>query len=162
MERWKTYKGCTDYDISDRGRVRNNSTGYILKPNYDNRGLARVILYDRGIRRQIHIHRMVAEMFVPGESESSIVIYKDGDKTHNNAHNLRWIDRSEYQRYLYKNKIRNNDHFKKRIRCVETNEIFESIRDCSEITGLDYRVISRCVNNPFTRTRGGLHFEAID
>lgn len=162
MERWKTCIECPDYDISNRGRVRNNHTGYILKTNYDNRGLERVILYDRGIRRQVHIHRLVAEHFVDGADDTRIVIHKDDDKTNNNANNLEWVDNHEYRRYLYENGICSNYHLQKRIRCVETGDTYNSIQECSASTGLNYRVVSRCVNNPYTKTRGGLHFEPVD
>ena len=162
MERWKTIRECPDYDISDRGRVRNNSTGYILKINYDRRGSARVILYDRDVRKHMHINRLVAEHFVPGGDDSKIVIHKDCDKTNNRASNLQWVDRSEHQQYLYSSGERTNDHLRKKIRCIETGDEYGSIQECSEVTGLNYRVVSRCVNNPYTKTRDGLHFEPAD
>ena len=44
----------------------------------------------------------------------------------------------------------------KTIRCVETGQIFPTIRDCSNKTGIPYMTIYNCVNNK-NATRG-LHF----
>jgi len=162
MERWKTCREFPNYDVSDHGRIRNNNTGYILNPSLDANGIQRVTLLYNGFRKYKHVHNLVAEAFVPGETEYSMVVHKDDDQTNCYANNLKWVERGERYRYFYDSGKCNNNHFKKRVRCVETGEIFESITECSEITGLNYRVISRCVNNPVTRTRDGLHFRFVD
>lgn len=48
----------------------------------------------------------------------------------------------------------------KTIRCVETGQIFATIRDCSKKTGIPYMTIYNCINNK-NATRG-LHFVLHD
>lgn len=50
----------------------------------------------------------------------------------------------------------------KKVRCVETNEIFDSIREAARKTGANRNCISWCCNNtPRHKTTSGLHWEFI-
>ena len=53
-----------------------------------------------------------------------------------------------------------NKDWSKTIRCVETGQIFATIRDCSKKTGIPYMTIYNCINNK-NATRG-LHFVLHD
>lgn len=50
--------------------------------------------------------------------------------------------------------------WKRTVLCVETGQIFDSVRECSEHIGLPYMTIVNCIKNK-NATRG-LHFTAID
>lgn len=45
-----------------------------------------------------------------------------------------------------------------RVRCIETGEVFESIRKAMEMTGVSRRAIYHAITNE----AGGLHWEAVD
>ncbi len=47
-------------------------------------------------------------------------------------------------------------YWERPVRCVETGQVFLSIRECSEKTGIPYMTISNCIKNK-NATRG-LHF----
>ena len=51
---------------------------------------------------------------------------------------------------------------KKPIRCVETGEVFESVRDCSNKMDIPYMTIYNCGKNKNAHNTTGLHFEKVD
>lgn len=101
-ETWRSvqrYEGY--YSVSDRGRVRNDRSGRILKPwpsGYGNRYLALTLC--NGSRKNWKIHRLVADAFLPrGEGRSWVwrieVNHKDLDPHNNKLDNLEWVTRLE-------------------------------------------------------------------
>lgn len=56
--------------------------------------------------------------------------------------------------------MRKNIKTKRRIMCIETNTIFESINEAGRQTGIDYRNIHRCCNNG--KTAKGFHWKYVD
>ena len=67
----------------------------------------------------------------------------------------------------HKEKLRLSNHpskqqNSKKVRCIETNEIFSSIREASRKTGANRNCISWCCNNtPRHKTTSGFHWEFI-
>jgi hypothetical protein len=56
----------------------------------------------------------------------------------------------------------NNPHAKKVI-CVETNEIFSTIKEAADNKKMDYRGISQCCNHPkIYKSAKGLHWKFLD
>lgn len=49
--------------------------------------------------------------------------------------------------------------WQRKVLCVETNHVFRSIRECSEVTGIPYMTITNCIKNG-NATRG-LHFTNV-
>ena len=50
----------------------------------------------------------------------------------------------------------------KKIKVVETGQVYSSIDECSNILGISRSTISRCVNYPFYSNRLNYHFEYVD
>ena len=49
-----------------------------------------------GKRKVFYIHRLVAAMFLPNQSNKPIVHHKDCDKTNSNVSNLEWVTYEEH------------------------------------------------------------------
>ena len=49
-------------------------------------------------------------------------------------------------------------HFRKRVICIETNAVFESLKDAAKYANVRYQSVSACVNG-ITATSGGYHWE---
>ena len=75
------------YSISENGQVRNDKTGRILKVNLS-KGFKKVNLNGTNC----HIHRLLAEAFIPNPNNRKMVVHIDGDKLNNDLSNLRWQD----------------------------------------------------------------------
>ena len=96
MEKWKQVIGYSNYEVSDKGNVRNTNTGRILKTAMQNSGYTIVSLRKNGKTKTVSIHRLVLEAFMPRpDADKYEVNHLDWDKTNNNLNNLVWVKRSE-------------------------------------------------------------------
>ena len=88
----------TSYDIYDDGRCYSHKTNKFLTPKMSVR-YPTYNLTINGKKRQVKIHRMVAEMFLPKIEGKDLVNHKDGD-THNfHLNNLEWVNESENSKH---------------------------------------------------------------
>lgn len=131
-EIWKPIKGYDiEYLISDCGNIISPEHTIVdkrgvkqhfrkreLKPVLHNTGYLVVTFRKQGKRVTIRIHRLVAELFVKNPDNKPIVDHIDGNKTNNNAKNLRWVTNSE--------NIRNENtynNFKEKVTKIRKSEI---------------------------------------
>ena len=94
----KDYEGL--YEISNLGRVKSlnySRTGkeQILKPQKRKNGYLGVILCYKNTQKQVNIHRLVAEAFIPNPENKPYVDHINTDKLDNRACNLRWVTQKE-------------------------------------------------------------------
>lgn len=84
--------GFKDYSISNKGNVRNEKTGRILKTFVNSCGYVQINLGigDDGKQYVPLIHRLVAENFVLNNNNYTVVNHKDENKQNNSADNLEW------------------------------------------------------------------------
>lgn len=88
-EIWKIteYK---NYEVSNRGRVRNKNTKRILKPFLNHDGYLQVRVTDNGKVYTRRVHRLVAIAFIENPLNKETVNHKDGNKVNNDVNNLEW------------------------------------------------------------------------
>lgn len=95
-EIWKDVKGYEGlYQVSNLGRVKSFYTNRILKPGTDKDGYLRVDLCKDKKPKHFHIHRLVAETFLPNPENKPCVNHKLGKKQDNRATELEWCTYSE-------------------------------------------------------------------
>lgn len=160
-EVWRQSNDMKDYEISSEGRIKNSKTGRIMKTNIDKKGYEQVTLRDQKRACTRRVHKLVADAFHPGDHEGLEVTHLDRNRLNNRADNLAWKTRSEIIQQTYKDG-RKQSHKMKKIMCVETGVIYDSIVDCSRDMGLTRQAISKSANNPVLSTKDGYHFEFID
>ena len=90
--------GYDNYQVSNFGRIRNSTTGKILKPSDDCRGYLKVNLYKDGKRKNHKIHILVANEFIEKPDGKTCVDHIDKNRLNNIVENLRWVTRSENDR----------------------------------------------------------------
>jgi HNH endonuclease/NUMOD4 motif len=114
-EKWKEfslgYNSQKRYAISTCGRLMsfmdNMKEGEILKGSLTggyNSFRYRIFGNKKVINRNILLHRVVAEQFLPKENEEKVfVIHLDFDKNNNRLDNLRWATKGEMEVHNQKN-----------------------------------------------------------
>lgn len=149
MEVWRPSNYAENYEVSNDGNIRNLKTGKILKGSTDSQGYKTVSVRINDKQKTKKVHRLVADAFLEEDIRGIRVSHKDGNKRNNKIDNLE----------IGKGVINTN---KKKIKIIETGEVFDSVSECSRATGLNRSSISKCLNYSFYNNRYGYHFEAVD
>lgn len=100
----KDYEGL--YEVSNLGNVRSLDRivtrsdgrkclwkGSILKGIKVRNGYLRISLSKSSKEKQVLIHRLVAQAFIPNPNNLPVINHKDEDKTNNHVENLEWCTR---------------------------------------------------------------------
>lgn len=163
MEKWKdiiiekngiVYDYTGKYQVSNFGRVR-NTRGRIMKPTMLRTGYKLVLLCQNGKHEGFTVHRLVATAFIENNDNLPFVNHKDENKTNNHVDNLEWCTREYNANYGTKIQ-RSADKFRgqlvgeknpmygktgekhprsKKVLCVETGKIFESVKQAEQWCG---------------------------
>ena len=94
-EIWETIPFEPNYEVSNKGNVRNSETKAIKSQRSNRGGYKRVTLYPSG--KTYTIHRLVMLTFNNNNVKEHID-HIDGDKTNNTLDNLEWVTCLENQR----------------------------------------------------------------
>lgn len=163
MEIWKEIPMYPGYEISTYGQVRSykrNRQGYILSQRSDRKGYLHVALNTPNGKKNCTVHRLVMLTFNPCDNCDKLEVnHKDENKSNNHLDNLEWVTHLENVRYGTGHE-RAIEQLKYIIRCVETDTIYNSMREASELTGINYGNISSCCSGRLL-TAGGYHWEKI-
>jgi hypothetical protein len=107
---WKDIEGFEGfYQVSNLGKVRSldaviecksrtgnpfvlHTKGQIIRPQVYKSGYFYVHLCHKQKGRNIKIHRLVAEAFIPNPNNLPCINHKDEDKANNSSANLEWCD----------------------------------------------------------------------
>lgn len=131
-ERWRISTEYPQYEVSDWGRIR-HINGHPRKTRIV-AGYAYVCIRKDGKAHNIRLHRLIAKAFVPNPFNKPHVNHKDGNKINNAANNLEWCTPSENEHH--KIKILGIKQIppiiQKSVVCLETNQIFPSIKEAAE------------------------------
>ena len=165
IEKWVNIKGYNgEYKISNLGRIlsyKQYKEGRILKTTPNKKGYPKVSLIKDGSSRYFEVHRLVAMYFVPNPRHLKYVNHKDGIKTNNESSNLEWCTQSQnvmHSIYFLGNK--SGGKCVRKIRCIETGKIFDSIRDAERACGIPSCNISRHLRGFHgNNVAGGFHWE---
>ena len=165
-EIWKKIEGYEKYSVSNYGRVRNDNKNLILKPEITRFGYYRVLLKGK----HIFVHQLVARAFIPytglnpdgTEIKGRVEVnHKSEIKTDNRVENLEWCDRRYNVNYGTHNE-RVGRAQRKRILCIETNEIFFGMKEIYEKYKIPSSNISEICNCGKQKSAKGLHFRYIE
>lgn len=117
QEEWRPVNGIADgypYEVSNFGRVRNLSSGYVLSAIRLRNGYRNVTLSCKEKRIWIRVHRLVLSAFDRpplGTIGQCQVNHKDGNKANNHIDNLEWVTSSENHRHAYRNGLRSGKQY---------------------------------------------------
>lgn len=152
------------YAITSDGQVWSYwANGFIALAD-NGQGYLFVQLSKDGKQNKRRIHRLVAEAFLPkpdwwAPGMKIDVGHKDDNPNNNELSNLYWCTRSENL---------DTDHFREaaskkifsQVRCVETGEVYKSIKAAGEAIGKHPYGINLCLLGK-QQTCGGYHWERL-
>ena len=128
-EEWRDIKDMDDYQVSNKGRVKNKHNDFLMNPRNENGYIMCSIQQNK-----YSVHRLVAGAFIPNPENKPSVDHIDRNPTNNNVENLRWATTKEQA----ENKIHSNgNHCKKIIMIdIKTKEIVKQFNNIHE--AIDY------------------------
>lgn len=171
-EIWKAIKDYDGlYEVSSYGRIRSlkRKAARILKPTPNKNGYLQICLCKNGTKKNLKIHRLVADAFIPNPDNKLTVDHIDRNPLNNSVENLRWADHSEQA----VNRAKKWEHCietKLQVLCVERNEKFDNSAAAahwiaeaglsnSKTSNIARQLRNVCKNTYGCKTAYGYHWE---
>ena len=149
------YEGL--YRITSEGDVYSVRCNKKLKPQKNKDGYLCVNLYGGGKQKRFFIHRLVALAFIPNPEGKPTVNHLNEIKTDNRVENLIWATMKEQN--MYGSRIERAAASKcKKVRCVETGVVYESVKAAAAFIGSSGTQISKVLKGK-AKTHRGYHWE---
>ena len=155
QEIWRPIPECNGrYEVSNKGNVRNTMTGKILSPRPTRAGYSRIHISIEGKRKELYIHRLVADEFCEHLPGNNVVNHIDNNVQNNDAGNLEWttplgnVHHGMRQKRFRLNAVRvigSKDG--------QTHE-FISAHQAAAYTGCDHSSIIKCCRGKASATHG--------
>ena len=127
------YKDIGDYIIYSDGWIWSKHKGDYLKPQDNGLGYQKITMRVNNKRKNVYIHRLVAETFIPNPNSLPEVNHKDGDKSNNNVNNLEWCTGLQNKHHAAENGLtlkgeRNHAHklTEEQIKTIRSEYVFGS------------------------------------
>lgn len=154
-EIWKDIPGYHGkYQASTLGKIRK------VTPDGQFVELRQVLHYDGYLQIRTKdlsgwSHKIIARTFIPKPENATMVDHLNNIKYDNRVENLEWVTHRENMRRAA---LRKTTAVQTRIRCVETQEIFNSMREAADKYSIRYETMRGIVNFSHLPVHG-LHFE---
>lgn len=153
------------YLIDENGNIYSKHTNKFISQRENQRGYKIVDLYINNKRKQLLVHRLVAETFIPNPYNYPCVNHKDEDVRNNNVDNLEWCT---YKYNLEYSKIieKANNSTKKKVAQIDKNSfkiinIFSSTMEAQKRTGIHNGNICECCEGR-RKTAGGYIWKRVE
>ena len=145
------------YEISTIGNIRSIKRSILTKSGYlkpekeriitqriSNKGYSTVTLSKNGQSKSQHVHRLLAQAFIPNPENKATVNHLNGDKLDNRIENLEWATYSENAIHAYKSGLYKSNERKRRL-IIDTcsGEKYTSIKKAAVHLNINY---STCRN----------------
>ena len=175
QEEWRTVvindEVYDNYEVSNFGQVRSLKYRHtneikILQPCKSVEGYLKVNIYKHGKRKSINVHILVALAFIQNDDteHKTQVNHIDENKVNNHVTNLEWTTPKENSNHgtrterSSKNRMGSKNGSSKKVVCVETGRVYETMKQAAEKLGLNRHNISQCCRG-CQKTCGGFHWE---
>lgn len=165
MEIWKDIQEYKDYKISNYGNVKSlkKDKERILKPSKSSSGYLQVTLCKNGIIKNVFVHRLVANAFVPNELKFEEINHIDENKLNNHSNNLEWCNRKYNMNYGTIKEKMSVSKMKKVVKLDKQNnviQIYNSIKIAAiQNNCLETNIVACCKHRNSAKTCKGFKWE---
>lgn len=147
--KWKTIENYPNYSVSDTGLIKRNNK--LLNPWLGSRGYLYVSLSKNGKVKKFSVHRLVANAFLPKNSNALEVNHLDENKKNNCVSNLEWTTHKKNLNYGTHNsrmaRTKISQKLGKPVIQFDKNgnylKRWNSAQECGR-NGFNYRHVSEC------------------
>ena len=160
IEEWKDIKGYDGlYQVSNLGRVKSfkGKSERILKPRVKRNDYSTVHLSKNNTSKDVLVHRLVAETFIPNPENKPQVNHIDEDKTNNVVSNIEWMTAKENINHGTRN-LRSGISNGKRVKVIDIANgeynYYNSISECGRELNINQSTISNHLNGRSKQTCG--------
>ena len=123
MEEWKDIEGFEGlYKISSLGRIYSVRKKCCKKLQTSRQGYKICVLYDNHIHKNIRVHRIVAEAFIPNPNNLPCINHKDQNPSNNCVDNLERCDHKYNNNYGEHKKKLSLSHINNPKQCKPVNQ----------------------------------------
>lgn len=143
------------YLVSNTGKIKNVKTGLILKQKISKNGYCSITLYNKGHRKFVFVHRLVAIAFIPNQNFRELTVdHIDSNPLNNNVSNLSWCSMSDNLKLSHQ-RGNHSDHLRPVLQIDKnTDEVirrFESIKEAAIFCNVSYPGIHETLNHKRNR-----------
>lgn len=165
-EEWrdiKNYEGL--YQVSNLGRVKSLDRtivgkngrvfpfkGKVLKPCKMSCDYEQVILANNGIHKNMLVHRLVAQAFLPNPDNLPQVSHKDETPYHNNVENLEWASAKDNINYGHRTELASKKVYQYTLDGVLIKE-WKSTSECGR-NGFRQWSVAACCRGEYKKHKG--------
>lgn len=145
MEKYIVINGFEDYAVSNLGNIKNIKRNILRKFQITN-GYCRVIIKNKKVKKNILVHRLVAQAFIPNPENKKTVNHKDGNRKNNNVTNLEWCTQKENIKHSWS--VLNREHGNNnKVLNTETGEIYKNIKEAALKNNIKYTTLVAMLSN---------------
>lgn len=174
----KPIPGFPHYKATEDGRIWSEyKQGYLSQTLCKHTGYKQVTLCEDNKRHQMHVHRLVALAFLPYDKSKPWINHKDECRTNNHVSNLEWCTPQYNNTYgdckkkmvetvgienLRKSANYARSFRLRKVRCIETGEVFQSTNEAARQMGLAGHsgIVGACRGT--YKTSAGYHWEYVE
>ena len=139
MERWLPIDEFYGYSVSDKGRVRNDLTERIMKPQTNQGGVVMIgLIGEDGKQYKRSVAKIVAERFLPHNTNEffDTPMHLDNDRSNNSVENLVWRPRWYAAKYRQQFESYRPPYINERIKLVGTRRRYKNSWEAAIDNGL--------------------------